>query len=123
MSFEKEDDIKDSRVLDGVDLLEAAVKYREQLGWTGTNLAELYAFISFAVAYPNDFSSLVDTYSTINSGCKNFLVVACVLKDLGYSAKGIRLDSGDLAELSKGCRALMKETGEKLGEKYDFSYC
>ena len=94
---EKEDDIKDSRVLDGVDLLEAANKYREKLGWTKTNMSELYAFISFATSYPKDFSSLVDTYSTINSGIKNFLIVACVLKDLGYSARGIRLDSGNLA--------------------------
>jgi len=33
----------------------------------------------------------------MNSGIKNFLVVALALKDLGYDAKGIRLDSGDLA--------------------------
>lgn len=123
MSFEKEDDIKDSRVLDGVDLLEAANKYREKLGWTKTNMSELYAFISFATSYPKDFSSLVDTYSTINSGIKNFLIVACVLKDLGYSARGIRLDSGNLAQLSKDCRKHMKETGETLGEQYDFSKC
>lgn len=123
MSFEKEDDIKHSRVLDGVDLLEASFQYREKLGWTKTNLSELYAFISFATSYPDAFSSLVDTYSTINSGIKNFLIVACVLKDLGYDAKGIRLDSGDLAQLSKDCRQHMKDTGEKLGEKYDFSKC
>lgn len=123
MSFEKEDDIKDSRVLDGVDLLDASLKYRDQFGWTNTNLSELYAFISFATSYPKNFSSLVDTYSTINSGIKNFLIVACVLKDLGYDATGIRLDSGDLAQLSKDCRKHMKETGEKLGEKYDFTKC
>merc|ERR1712137_1342329 len=97
------------RVLDGIDLLEACMKYRDQLCWTGTNMSELYAFISFATAYPNAFSSLVDTYSTINSGTRNFLIVACVLKDLGYQARGIRLDSGDLAQLSKDCRKLMKE--------------
>ena len=86
-------------------------------------MSELYAFISFATSYPKNFSSLVDTYSTINSGIKNFLIVACVLKDLGYDATGIRLDSGDLAQLSKDCRKHMKETGEKLGEKYDFTKC
>jgi len=73
------------------------LKYREELGWIGTNLGELYAFISFAFTYPDSFSSLIDSYSTMNSGIKNYLIVALVLKDLGYDAKGIRLDSGDLA--------------------------
>jgi len=34
MSYEHVDDIKDSRILDGVDLLDAALKYRTELGWT-----------------------------------------------------------------------------------------
>lgn len=120
MSFEKEDDIKYSRTLDGVDLLEKSLEYRTKLGWTDTNLGELYAFIAFAQAYPKAFSSLVDSYSTMNSGIKNYLIVALVLKDLGYDSKGIRLDSGDLAQLSKDCKQLMKETGEKFG--YDFTH-
>jgi nicotinic acid phosphoribosyltransferase len=36
----------------------------------------------------------------MNSGIKNYLLVALVLKDLGYTARGVRLDSGDLAKLS-----------------------
>jgi nicotinate phosphoribosyltransferase len=48
MSYEKEDDIKYSRVLNDVDLLDKCLKYRDELGWTSTNMGELYAFISFA---------------------------------------------------------------------------
>ena len=59
-------------------------------------MGELYAFVSFACSYPKSFSSLVDSYSTMNSGIKNFLIVSLALKELGYEAKGIRLDSGDL---------------------------
>jgi len=47
----------------------------------------------------------------MNSGIKNFIIVSLVLKKLGYTAKGIRLDSGDLAQLSKDCRKLMTENG------------
>jgi nicotinate phosphoribosyltransferase len=100
MSFEKEEDIDYSRTVDGVDLLEKCMKYREELGWSDTNMGELYAFISFAHSYPSCFSSLIDSYSTMNSGIKNYLLVSLVLKDLGYNAMGVRLDSGDLAKLS-----------------------
>lgn len=120
MSFEKEEDIEFSRKLKDVDLLEASMKYRQELGWTDTNMGELYAFISFAFAYPDAFSSLIDSYSTMNSGIKNYLIVSLVLKDLGFKAMGVRLDSGDLAQLSKDCKKLMAETGQKYG--HDFTY-
>jgi len=81
-----------------------ALKYREELGWKQTQLKELYAFISFAYAYPADFASLVDSYDTKESGCKNFICVSLALQDLGYSPKSIRLDSGDLAALSIYCK-------------------
>ena len=84
MSYEKEEDIQHQRVLDGVDLLPLCLKYRDELGWTATNLGELYAFIGFAQAYPDAFSALVDSYSTLESGVKNFLIVSLVLKDLGH---------------------------------------
>ena len=119
MSFEKESDIDNCRMLGDVDLLPACLKLREELGWTQTNLGELYAFISFATAYPDAFSALIDSYHTINSGIKNYIILAIILKQNGKDARGIRLDSGDLTQLSKDCRSLMTQTGNKYG--YDFS--
>jgi len=74
------------------------------MGKTNTVLNELYAFVAYAVSYPTTFNALVDSYSTMDSGCYNFIVVAAALKDLGYEAKSIRLDSGDLAGLSIFCK-------------------
>ncbi|RVW55376.1 Nicotinate phosphoribosyltransferase 2 [Vitis vinifera] len=65
-----------------------------------TNQSELAAFTSYALAFPNNFLALVDTYDVMKSGIPNFCAVALALIDLGYKAVGIRLDSGDLAYLS-----------------------
>lgn len=119
MSFEKEEDIDHCRKIGDVDILPLCLKYRDELGWTETNLGELYAFIAFATSYPDSSSFLVDSYSTINSGVKNYAILALVLKDLGHDAKGIRLDSGNLSQLSKDCKAIIHETGTKYN--YDFS--
>ena len=62
--------------LGDVDLLVESLKIREELGWTETNLGELYSFISFAYSYPDGFSALIDSYHNINSGIKNFIIVA-----------------------------------------------
>ena len=96
MSFEKESDINHCKMLGEVDMLAECYKVREELGWQDTNLGELYAFISFAHSYPDAFSALIDSYHTINSGIKNYLIVSIVLKQNGKDARGIRLDSGDL---------------------------
>ncbi|KDP31950.1 hypothetical protein JCGZ_12411 [Jatropha curcas] len=80
-----------------------------------TNQSELAAFTSYALAFPNNFLALVDTYDVMRSGIPNFCAVALALNDLGYKAMGIRLDSGDLAYLSgearKFFRAIEKEFG------------
>ncbi|KAK7252824.1 hypothetical protein RIF29_37044 [Crotalaria pallida] len=65
-----------------------------------TNQSELAAFTSYALAFPDNFLALVDTYDVMRSGIPNFCAVALALSDLGYKAVGIRLDSGDLAYLS-----------------------
>ncbi|KAK9061864.1 hypothetical protein SSX86_019048 [Deinandra increscens subsp. villosa] len=62
-----------------------------------TNQSELAAFVSYALAFPDNFLALVDTYDVTRSGIPNFCAVALALNDMGYKAKGIRLDSGDLA--------------------------
>ncbi|KAK9163382.1 hypothetical protein Syun_004284 [Stephania yunnanensis] len=71
-----------------------------QNSFVETNQSELGAFISYALAFPNNFLALVDTYDVTRSGIPNFCAVALALSDLGYKAGGIRLDSGDLAYLS-----------------------
>ncbi|TYJ04174.1 hypothetical protein E1A91_A12G076400v1 [Gossypium mustelinum] len=80
-----------------------------------TNQSELAAFISYALAFPNNFLALVDTYDVIRSGVPNFCAVALALSDLGYRAVGIRLDSGDLAYLSSEARKIFHTIEKELG--------
>ena len=72
---------------------------------------ELSAFRSFATAWPNDCILLVDTYDTLRCGVPNAIVVAKGLEKKGCRLKGIRLDSGDLAYLSKQSRAQLDGAG------------
>ncbi|GLD99164.1 hypothetical protein PINS_up007882 [Pythium insidiosum] len=87
------------------NLLETVLKYRRELDFSRTNDGELAAFVSYAIAFPDTFLALVDTYDTLSSGVPNFLCVALALHELGYKPIGIRLDSGDLSYLSKQARA------------------
>jgi nicotinate phosphoribosyltransferase len=101
-----------------VAFLELVEKCREELGFTYTNYEELLAFTAYALAYPENQLVLIDTYDTLNSGVLNFLITALALHRCGYRAKGIRLDSGDMAWLSKESRSLFKKTGERFGIDY-----
>ena len=96
-----------------MDLLSRAIHFRNELGWTGTVLKELYAFVSFACAYPDAFSALVDSYNTMDSGVRNMILVCLALNELGYKGVGIRLDSGDLALLSQQAKALFAEVSAR----------
>ncbi|KAE8686026.1 Nicotinate phosphoribosyltransferase [Hibiscus syriacus] len=80
-----------------------------------TNQSELAAFISYALAFPNNFLALVDTYDVMRSGVPNFCAVALALSDLGYKAVGIRLDSGDLAYLSSEARKIFYIIEKEFG--------
>ncbi len=100
------------------DLVEAVLKCRDELGYGNTNDGELASFIAYAQTFPESFLTLVDTYDTLKSGVPNFLCVAVALTRLGYQPIGIRLDSGDLAYLSKVARAMINEAGRKY--KLDF---
>ncbi|XP_027078339.1 nicotinate phosphoribosyltransferase 1-like isoform X1 [Coffea arabica] len=80
-----------------------------------TNQSELAAFMSYALAFPNNFLALVDTYDVVRSGIPNFCAVALALNDLGYKAQGIRLDSGDLAYLSCEARKFFHSIETEFG--------
>ena len=74
--------------------------------------SEYEAFLNYAKANPDNCVFLVDTYNTLLSGIPNAIKVA---KDYlipnGYRLKGIRIDSGDLAYLSKEARKMLDEAG------------
>ncbi|XP_061341777.1 nicotinate phosphoribosyltransferase 2-like isoform X2 [Gastrolobium bilobum] len=80
-----------------------------------TNQSELAAFTSYALAFPDSFLALIDTYDVMRSGIPNFCAVALALNDLGYKAVGIRLDSGDLAYLSCEVRKLFCSIEKEFG--------
>ncbi|MCS7007263.1 MAG: nicotinate phosphoribosyltransferase, partial [Thermoleophilia bacterium] len=69
---------------------------------------ELEAFRAFARAYPDDAILLVDTYDTIE-GTRTAIAVAEELAAEGHRLRGVRLDSGDLAVLSRAVRTLLDE--------------
>ena len=74
--------------------------------------SEYEAFLNYAKTNPNNTVFLVDTYDTLRSGVPNAIKVA---KDYlipnGYEFKGIRIDSGDLAYLSKEAIKMLDEAG------------
>ncbi len=72
---------------------------------------ELDAFRAYAKAYPDACMLLVDTYDTLRSGVPNAITVFKELKAAGHKPKGIRLDSGDLAYLSKKSREMLDKAG------------
>lgn len=74
--------------------------------------SELAAFVAYSQAYPQHFLALIDTYDVEQSGLPNFLAVTLALAEFGYKAKGIRIDSGDLAYLSCAARAAFEKVAE-----------
>lgn len=74
--------------------------------------SEYDAFKAYAEAFPDDCTLLIDTYDTINSGIVNAIkVFNDVLLPKGYRPKAVRLDSGDLAYLSKQVREILDNAG------------
>jgi nicotinate phosphoribosyltransferase len=77
------------------------------------------AFTAYAKSYPNDCVLLVDTVDTLRSGVPNAIRVHKeILAPLGKSLKAIRLDSGDLAYLSKEARKMLNAAGLKSTQIY-----
>jgi nicotinate phosphoribosyltransferase len=80
--------------------------------WVQSFDSEYEAFKAYAEIYPNQALFLVDTYNVIKSGIPNAIrVFNEVVVPRGFRPKGIRLDSGDLAYLSKRARAMLDEAG------------
>jgi nicotinate phosphoribosyltransferase len=71
---------------------------------------ETQAFAKYADAFPDDSTFLVDTYDTLE-GVRHAIGVALQMRAQGHELGGIRLDSGDLAYLSKEARRLLDEAG------------
>merc|ERR1740115_372726 len=116
-SFCNFDDLKVTTIKDTngeeVEFVSSVNAYRKKLG-RETNIGELAAFVAYAQAYPKGFLALIDSYDTLNSGVYNMLAVSLALNDLGYKPIGIRLDSGDLAYLSKECRRVFIEVSKQF---------
>lgn len=74
---------------------------------------EYTAFREYARLYPNACTLLVDTYDTLKSGIPNAIRVFTEMRDAGIplTSYGIRMDSGDLAYLSKQARTMLDEAG------------
>lgn len=80
--------------------------------WIQSFDSEYEAFKAYAEIYPNGCTFLVDTYDTLGSGVPNAIRVANeVLKPIGAKPVAIRLDSGDLAYLSKEARKMLDDAG------------
>ena len=79
--------------------------------WVMNFPSEYEAFRAYARLFPDACLLLVDTYDTLRSGVPNAIRVFDELRAAGHEPKGIRLDSGDLAYLSKRARKMLDDAG------------
>jgi nicotinate phosphoribosyltransferase len=79
--------------------------------WIQSFDSELEAFRAYAQMHPDDSVLLLDTYDTVRQGLPNAVIVGRELEAQGHHLRGVRLDSGDLAYLSKRVRAVLDENG------------
>ena len=80
--------------------------------WVQMFDSEYEAFKAYCQLYPHNATLLVDTYNTLHSGVPNAIrVFNEVLKPLGITKCGIRLDSGDMAYLTQQARKMLDDAG------------
>jgi nicotinate phosphoribosyltransferase len=81
--------------------------------WVMSFDSELESFRTYAENFPDNAILLVDTYDTLKSGVPNAIKVFEEMKEKGIKSDlyGIRLDSGDLAYLSKKARKMLDKAG------------
>ncbi|MEE0809374.1 nicotinate phosphoribosyltransferase [Blautia sp.] len=101
-----------SNVLTG-QMFQVPVKGTHAHSWIMSFPDEYTAFKTYAELYPNACILLVDTYDVLNSGVPNAIRVFQEMKATGHEMKGygIRIDSGDLAYLSKQAYKMLDEAG------------
>ncbi len=99
-----------SNVLCG-QMFDVPVSGTHSHSWVMSFCDEVTAFRAYADMYPDKCLLLVDTYDTLKSGVPNAIKVFGELRAKGYEPLGIRLDSGDLAYLSKEARRMLDEAG------------
>lgn len=103
-----------SNVLAG-KMFDVPVRGTHAHSWIMSFSDEYTAFSTYAKLYPSACCLLVDTYDTLRSGVPNAIRVFNEMKALypDFSGYGIRLDSGDLAYLSKEARKLLDAAGHE----------
>lgn len=80
--------------------------------WVQMFPTQLDAFRAYCKTYPQNATLLVDTYDTLRSGVPDAIrAFNEVLKPLGITKCGIRLDSGDMAYLTKRARKMLDDAG------------
>lgn len=99
-----------SNVLAG-QMFDVKVSGTHSHSWVMNFPSEYEAFKAYADIYPDATLLLVDTYNTLKSGVPNAIRVFKELKAKGKKPLGIRLDSGDLAYLSKEARKMLDDAG------------
>ena len=101
-----------SNVLAG-QMFDVPVKGTHAHSWIMSFPDELTAFRAYAKLYPTACILLVDTYDTLRTGGPHAIQVFQEMRDAGIPLTfyGIRLDSGDLAYLSKQARRMLDEAG------------
>ncbi len=90
-------------------LLGVPAKGTHAHSWIQSFPSELDAFRSYARSFPDECILLVDTYDTLKSGVPNAIVIAKELEQQGHRLVGIRIDSGDLAFLSRRARQMLDQ--------------
>ena len=99
-----------SNVLTG-QMFDVAVSGTHAHSWVMSFPDEITAFRAYARTFPDACLLLVDTYDTLRSGVPNAIKVFDELRAAGHEPMGIRLDSGDLAYLSKQARKMLDDAG------------
>lgn len=76
--------------------------------WVQTFATEYEAFKAYVKLYPDNVVLLIDTYNVLQSGIPNAIKV---IKEFNLKKAGVRIDSGDIAYLSKEARKMLDEAG------------